>query len=201
MLRFGLILIGLALAWPVQAAVTVRVDIAGQAMQVDASTGETYRWRISTGREGYRTPTGVYRPQRLERFWRSRRYGNAPMPHAIFFRGGYAIHGTTDTGRLGRPASHGCIRLHPTNAATLFRLVQQNAKGGTRIVITGARTDPAGPRAERRRPVAHAGNRGAWVPERRFDRTDMRGGSPGFRARYAPVFIEDVEPDFGDILP
>jgi hypothetical protein len=35
---------------------------------------------------------------------------HAPMPHSIFFRGGYAIHGSYATGSLGRPASPGCIR-------------------------------------------------------------------------------------------
>lgn len=39
------------------------------------------------------------------------------MPHSIFFHGGYAIHGSYEINRLGGPASHGCIRLHPANAA------------------------------------------------------------------------------------
>jgi hypothetical protein len=124
-----------------EAAVTVRVDITNQTMSVNATSGEAYDWKISTGRLGYRTPNGVYRPQRLERFWRSRRYGMAPMPHSIFFRGGYAIHGTTETNRLGRPASHGCIRLHPAHAATLFSLVQRHSRADTRIIITGAARD------------------------------------------------------------
>ncbi|HEU4357174.1 MAG TPA: L,D-transpeptidase [Xanthobacteraceae bacterium] len=84
-----------------------------------------YRWVVSTGRAGYGTPSGTYRPQRMERTWFSKEYYNSPMPHSIFFHGGYAIHGSYEIRRLGGPASHGCIRLHPANAATLFALVKQ----------------------------------------------------------------------------
>ena len=50
----------------------------------------------------------------------SAKYGNAPMPHSIFFYGQYAIHGTDAVSSLGHPASHGCIRLSPDHAATLL---------------------------------------------------------------------------------
>ncbi|MFJ5369134.1 L,D-transpeptidase, partial [Bosea sp. CER48] len=117
-----------------QAGVDVRVDIAAQRMKVSTSDGEVYDWKISSGRSGFRSPNGVYRPTRLERSWYSRKYGGA-MPHAVFFRGGYAIHGTTAVGALGRPASHGCIRLHPANAAKLFALVKRHGAGQTRIAL------------------------------------------------------------------
>jgi len=123
-----------------QAGVDVRVDIAAQRMKVTTSEGEVYDWKISSGRSGFRSPNGVYRPTRLERSWYSRKYGGA-MPHAVFFRGGYAIHGTTAVGALGRPASHGCIRLHPANAAKLFALVRKHGAGQTRIALNGAATD------------------------------------------------------------
>jgi len=140
---FPILLALIACASPTlsKAAVTVRVDLTSQTMKVNASSGESFSWKISTGRVGYRTPNGSYRPQRLERFWRSRKYGMAPMPHSIFFRGGYAIHGTNEVGRLGRTASHGCIRLSPGNAATLFGLVQRHSMAATRIVITGSPRD------------------------------------------------------------
>ena len=77
-------------------------------------------------------------PERLERKWYSRKYDMSPMPYSIFFDGGYAIHGSYEVSRIGRPASHGCIRLNPRNAAVLFRLVEANA-GNTRIVVTGER--------------------------------------------------------------
>jgi len=123
-----------------QAGVNVRVDIAAQRMQVTTSDGESYNWAISSGRKGFRSPNGIYRPTRLEKSWYSRKFGGA-MPHSVFFRGGYAIHGTTAVGALGRPASHGCIRLHPAHAAKLFALVKKHGAGGTRIALNGAAPD------------------------------------------------------------
>ena len=120
----------------VQAAVVVTVDKTAQRLTVEVDGFTQYQWPVSTARWGYRTPNGSYRPQRLERRWYSRKYDWSPMPHSIFFNGGYAIHGSTEVSRLGRPASHGCIRLHPNNAATLFNLVQRRS-GDTRIVVIG----------------------------------------------------------------
>jgi lipoprotein-anchoring transpeptidase ErfK/SrfK len=104
-------------------------------MHVVAPDGETYDWPISSARSGYHTPRGYYRAEHLERFHRSRKYNWSPMPHSIFFRGGYAIHGTGSVAELGRPASHGCIRLAPGNAALLYLMVEQE---GARISISGS---------------------------------------------------------------
>jgi lipoprotein-anchoring transpeptidase ErfK/SrfK len=117
------------------ASVKVNVDLASQRMQVYVEGKLKHDWAISSGRRGYETPTGSYRPTRLEREWYSRQYDDAPMPNAIFFSGGYAIHGTYETRRLGRTASHGCIRLAPSNAARLFELVEDYGRGSTRITI------------------------------------------------------------------
>lgn len=136
----AVILLSLAGLAPARAAVSVRVDIAAQRMTVTTTDGEVHNWTISSGRKGFRSPNGVYRPTRLERSWYSRKYGGA-MPHAVFFRGGYAIHGTTAVGALGRPASHGCIRLHPANAAKLFALVRKHGAGRTTIALNGAASD------------------------------------------------------------
>ncbi|MFA6964213.1 L,D-transpeptidase [Bosea sp. (in: a-proteobacteria)] len=140
---FGLMAV-IFLSWAsvgsAQAGVDVRVDIAAQRIQVTTTDGEAYNWAISSGRKGFRSPNGVYRPTRLEKNWYSRKYGGA-MPNAVFFRGGYAIHGTTAVGALGRPASHGCIRLHPTNAAKLFALVKKHGASQTRIALNGAAND------------------------------------------------------------
>ena len=113
----------------------VNVDVGGQKMEVYVDGKLRHRWPVSTGRDGYDTPGGSYKPQRLEKQWYSRKYDNAPMPNAVFFNGGYAIHGTTDTTRLGRAASHGCIRLHPSHAAQLYDLVEDHGSGRTRIVV------------------------------------------------------------------
>lgn len=134
------VLILSAFAGTAHAGVDVRVDIPAQRMTVTTSEGEVYDWKISSGRKGFRSPNGVYRPTRLEKNWYSRKYGGA-MPHAVFFRGGYAIHGTGAVGALGRPASHGCIRLHPANAAKLFALVKKYGSSQTRIALHGAAPD------------------------------------------------------------
>jgi lipoprotein-anchoring transpeptidase ErfK/SrfK len=104
-------------------------------MAVSVDGVQRYTWRVSTGRPGYRTPAGVFHPQFMAARWFSRVYYNAPMPHAIFFYGGFAIHGTYETARLGAPASHGCVRLHPSNATTLFGLVQSEGMRKTTIVV------------------------------------------------------------------
>lgn len=124
-----------AFAGAAHAGVDVRVDIPAQRMSVTTTDGEVYDWKISSGRKGFRSPNGVYRPTRLEKNWYSRKYGGA-MPHAVFFRGGYAIHGTNSVSRLGSRASHGCVRLAPGNAATLYSLVAKYGMGNTRVVIT-----------------------------------------------------------------
>ncbi|GGD86627.1 L,D-transpeptidase [Aureimonas endophytica] len=112
------------------------VSIAEQTMTVSYDGSVVDRWPVSTARRGYSTPTGSYRPFRLSRMWYSKKYDNSPMPHSIFFRGGYAIHGTGSIRSLGRPASHGCVRLHPQDAATLYSMVRDVGLGNTEIVIT-----------------------------------------------------------------
>lgn len=111
------------------------VDISTQTMVVRQNGMVKYKWPVSTGRKGYSTPTGSYSAKWLSRHHRSRKYNNAPMPYAVFYHRGYAVHATYDTKRLGRPASHGCVRLAPENAAKFFALVQQVGNSNTRIVI------------------------------------------------------------------
>jgi lipoprotein-anchoring transpeptidase ErfK/SrfK len=125
----------LAASTRAEASVLVRVNRGSQTMEVSDDGAYLYTWRVSTGRRGYGTPAGTFHPQRMAARWFSTVYYNAPMPHAIFFRGGFAIHGSYDIARLGGPASHGCIRLHPSDAATLFGLVQREGMHNTTIVV------------------------------------------------------------------
>jgi len=118
-----------------QANVIVEINRSTQTMSVIVDGAPRYLWRVSTGRPGYGTPAGIYHPEMLARRWFSRKYYNSPMPHAIFFHGGFAIHGTYEISHLGGPASHGCVRLHPANAAVLFGLVQRERMGATTIVV------------------------------------------------------------------
>jgi lipoprotein-anchoring transpeptidase ErfK/SrfK len=117
------------------AAVTVRVQLSTETMQVSVDRAEYATWPVSTARRGYRTPTGTFRPYSLQRMHYSKLYDFTPMPHSIFFRGGYAIHGTFDVRNLGRPVSHGCIRLAPDHAQSLFELIEAQGYQNTTIEI------------------------------------------------------------------
>ncbi len=119
----------------VDAAIMAKIDLGEQEMHVYVDGKLKHSWSIASGRRGYETPIGQYRPQRLEKEWYSRQYDDAPMPFSVFFSGGYAIHG--GYGRMGRPASHGCIRLQTGNAATFYNLVASHGAGKTRIIIDG----------------------------------------------------------------
>lgn len=117
-----------------QARVQIHIDLSTQTMHVQSSRG-SYAWPVSTARAGYVTPRGYYSATSMQRMHYSRKYDMSPMPHSIFFRGGYAIHGSYATGSLGSPASHGCVRLAPGNAALLYEMVQAE---GASIAITGS---------------------------------------------------------------
>ncbi len=117
------------------ANLVAKINLSSQTMTVTQNGVVKYRWKVSTARKGYVTPTGSYSAKWASRNHRSRKYDNAPMPYAIFFNGGYAVHATFDLKRLGRPASHGCVRLHPDNAAQFFSMATANGLGNTRIVI------------------------------------------------------------------
>jgi lipoprotein-anchoring transpeptidase ErfK/SrfK len=132
------ILFGLVLSVPsiAQADIVARINLSNQRMAVFVDGAPRYSWPISTARPGYRTPTGTFKPTALVRYHRSSIYDGSPMPYSIFFLRGYAIHGSYEIKHLGRPASHGCIRLHPKNAAALYSLVQRYGSGNTVIKIS-----------------------------------------------------------------
>jgi lipoprotein-anchoring transpeptidase ErfK/SrfK len=170
-------------AMPALGRVLISVDKTTQQMSVSVDGAPRYRFAVSTGRAGYGTPNGTYHPQRLAASWFSKLYYNSPMPYSIFFHGGYAIHGSYEINRLGGPASHGCIRLHPANAATLFELVTSEGLAATTIVVSGSnpvRTSDALPSPrpyggwgaptydERFRPDYGQRLNSPWRPEPRF---------------------------------
>ena len=115
------------------ADIVVTVDKTAQRLTVVVDGEHRYTWPVSTG--VHPTPSGNFRPYLLSRNHRSSIFGNAPMPFAIFYSGHYAIHGTTAVAQLGGRASKGCVRLHPSNAAALFALVQQRGMASTRVIV------------------------------------------------------------------
>lgn len=166
-------------SYSAQAGVVVHIDKSRQRMTVSVNGRVLHSWAISTGRRGFGTPSGVYHPQWLARRWFSRRYYNSPMPYSIFFTRGYAIHGSYEIRRLGGPASHGCVRLHPVHAATLYGLVQRNGMESTRIVVSG--TIPAMSAPVRARPHQEA-------PRRRYQEPPYRYYEPRYYYYYIPGY-------------
>jgi L,D-transpeptidase catalytic domain len=139
------------------AAILVNIDKSAQRMTV-AVDGETrYVWPISTGRHGYDTPNGTFKVNRMDADHLSQEWDNAPMPHTMFFdMHGHAIHGFFDVNHLGLPVSHGCVRLAPTNAATLFNLVKVQSMKETTVVVSGETPAGTGQEIARRRPPVEA---------------------------------------------
>jgi hypothetical protein len=122
-----------------QAKVSITVDKNAQLMTVAVDGVERYRWPVSTGIPSYETPNGSFRTFRMEEDHFSKEFDDAPMPHAIFFtKIGHAIHGTESEGRLGTPASHGCVRLSRANATTLYALVEKEGVLNTTVTLTGS---------------------------------------------------------------
>lgn len=117
------------------ASLVAEVSLSQQSLTVVYKGEALATFPVSTGRAGYRTPEGRFRPQRMYRDYYSQQYDGAPMPNAIFYDRGYAIHGSWETGSLGRPASHGCVRLHPADAQMLFDLVLTVGSENTAVLV------------------------------------------------------------------
>jgi hypothetical protein len=135
-----------------QAAVTVTIDKSIQQMTVEVDGRPLYQWPVSTGKAGaYETPSGKYKAFRMEKDHFSKEWDDAPMPFSIFFTPkGHAIHGSLEVKRLGTPASHGCVRLLPANAAKLYALVEKEGVLNTTVILTGV-TPPSAPAVARRK--------------------------------------------------
>jgi lipoprotein-anchoring transpeptidase ErfK/SrfK len=119
-------------------AVLINIDKTNQKMTVFLDGVEKYDWPVSTGRAGYSTPSGTYTATSMNEIWYSKQWDNSPMPHSIFFmKDGHAIHGSYEVKNLGKPASHGCVRISPENAAALYALVKENGLENTQVVLNG----------------------------------------------------------------
>lgn len=197
---------------PPKPTLVVDIDLTHQKLNVTERGKRLYSWSISSGREGFRTPAGTYRPQWMTKMWYSRKYEWSPMPHAIFFHKGYAIHGTYATRQLGHPASHGCVRLSPAHAATLYKLVSKHGKALTRISLRGtAPASRSAPQVAERRHNARPRDyyddddysyyrEARRRPSRRtYSDGSAYGGDPYYepRRRYPPRYVERPYPRRG----
>ena len=167
-----------------RADILIHIDKSAQQMTVTQDGALRYTWRVSTGRRGYDTPDGDFKPFRMEADHFSREWDDAPMPHSIFFTQlGHAIHGTDEMKHLGQPVSHGCVRLSRAHAATLFDLVKQEGMAHTRVVLSGDIPGGAG------RPVARRGGGNAVaVDEYEDDASGARPPAPRYSYRSAPRY-------------
>jgi hypothetical protein len=130
--------LALPLAAPAQANIVITIDKSNQQMSVAVDGAPRYTWPVSTGRPGYDTPSGAFKPNRMDADHLSQEWDNAPMPHTIFFDlHGHAIHGFFDVKHLGLAVSHGCVRLSPDHAATLFDLVKTEGMANTSVIVDG----------------------------------------------------------------
>jgi L,D-transpeptidase catalytic domain len=158
--RLALMALAVFIVGPAAAAVLVTIDKSTQRMTVAVDGSLRWVWPVSTGRFGHDTPSGRYTAFRMEADHFSKEWDDAPMPHSIFFsKTGHAIHGYLNTRRIGAPASHGCVRLTPANAARLYALVEQEGLPNTKVVVTGDVRNALMRRGMWRRHAADAGLR------------------------------------------
>jgi hypothetical protein len=187
-----------------QAEILITVDKSAQRMTVTRDGGALYTCPVSTRRSGYATPSGSFTPFRMEADHYSKEWDDAPMPHSIFFtKIGHAIHGSYETKKLGTPASHGCVRLSPAHAATLFAMVKQDGVTNTKVVLTGseqvalARRGSEARRDDETRRSTYV-NPNADYPQPQY-------AQPDYRQRYyvQPGYDQSqyVNPAYGDVQP
>jgi lipoprotein-anchoring transpeptidase ErfK/SrfK len=124
-------------AGPEQGRIVIQIDKSTQRMTVFVDGEKRHVFKVSTGKQGHATPSGSFRVLLMKEMHYSRKYDNAPMPNSLFFTNrGHAIHATTSVRNLGRPASHGCVRLSPRDAKALYDLVERSGRGGVTIRIS-----------------------------------------------------------------
>ena len=146
-------LAAIVIAAPARADLLIHVDKSRQQMTVTVDGVERYVWPVSTGGSGYDTPSGDWKPFRMEKDHFSREWDDAPMPNSIFFTmEGHAIHGTLEAKNLGKPVSHGCVRLSRANSQILWDLVKQQKMANTKVVLTGEIPGGPGVPVARRQP-------------------------------------------------
>jgi hypothetical protein len=186
------------------AEIVITVDKSAQRMTVVRDGIALYTWPVSTGRSGYATPSGSFAPFRMEADHYSKEWDEAPMPNSIFFtKIGHAIHGSYDIKKLGTPASHGCVRLSPAHAATLFAMVKQDGVTNTKIVLTSSKRIALGRRGPESRQDDETSRSSYVNPNVGYAQPQY--AQPDFRQRYyvQPVYDQSkyVSPVYGDWQP
>jgi hypothetical protein len=112
-----------------QGAILITIDKATQQMTVDIDGTTRWIWPVSTGRRGYSTPAGSFRPFRLEEDHYSKEWDEAPMPHSIFFTGDGHCHSRQ-------------LRNAPTRPPRLARLRAARSEERQELVHAGQARRP-----------------------------------------------------------
>ena len=117
-------------------ALTVVISLNAQKIDIYRGTMLIASSQVSSGKPGYATPVGAYSILEKRRWHELNIYSGAPMPWMQRLTwSGMALHG----GVLpGYPASHGCVRLHPSFANKLFHITT----GGENVVVARDRPAP-----------------------------------------------------------
>jgi lipoprotein-anchoring transpeptidase ErfK/SrfK len=177
-----------------KADVLISVNESTQHMRVSVNGRTHYDFPVSTGRPGYNTPDGRFKPEWMAAMHYSKKYENAPMPHSIFFVNGDAIHGFTDTPFGVAAVSHGCVRLPLADAAKLFNLVKEKGMANTTIYVHGH--IPNRPMVVQKQPQPeYPGRRYRYYGDWRYRRySDDEFPPPSFPFFFRPFFDR---PDYG----
>ncbi len=146
---------GLFSAFQPKPKIVATVSLSDQKMYVAVTDnrGQTknYAWDVSTGANGFETPTGKFTPTWLSKDHKSKQYDDAPMPFAVFFNEGIAVHGTQAISQLGkrapRMAASGSPRRTPPSSSTWCRPTASSApRSWSRVKGLKLRTERDPPR-------------------------------------------------------
>jgi hypothetical protein len=187
--------LALPLASSARADILISIDKSTQQMAVTVDGSQRYVWPVSTGRPGYDTPNGTFRPNRMDADHYSQEWDNAPMPHTIFFdMQGHAVHGFFDVKHLGLAVSHGCVRLAPENATVLFDLVKAEGMANTTVVI-GGRTPGGdnGPVARSRLPMNETVSSQQQYGQQQYGQQQQ----PYYGQQAQPYYSQQQQPYYG----
>ncbi len=114
--------------------VQIDVNLAEQTLTATDADG-TFSTKISSARPGFTTAKGCYDNPQLEQVHPSRKLDNSPVPHSIFYSGGFAIHGTLDDASIGRPASYGGIRVSRYAASVIYGLIEYYGTAKSKVCV------------------------------------------------------------------
>ena len=183
---------------PASANIVVSIDKTSQTMAVAVDGAQRYVWPVSTGRPGYDTPNGSFKPNRMDADHLSQEWDNAPMPHAIFFdMNGHAIHGFFDVKHLGLAVSHGCVRLSPNNAKTLFDLVKAEGMASTSVVVSGRTPAGGSPQMVRRQAPVEQTSLAPMQIAPDYDQQQSYYGRQPSAGPPQPAYGQPQQPSYG----